>query len=93
MILRSAQSLTLRSMILRGVNLKKLEHLSEISTKTKTSLTHYSVAKASSNYEKNRSKISIEFPLKYDTEKSNDSSQYDTAQNLTPRSMILRGAL
>ena len=50
---------TPRSMILRGVNLKKLEHLGEISTKIKTILTHYySVAQAGSTYEKNRSKIS-----------------------------------
>ena len=45
-----------------------------------------------SNYEKNRSKISLDCPFKYDTENSNDSAQYDTVQNLTPRSMILRRA-
>ena len=64
-------------MILRGVNFEKLEHLGEISTKIKTILTHYSVAQAGSNYEKNRSKISLDCPFKYDTEKSNDSVQYD----------------
>ena len=79
-------------MILEGVNFEKLEHLGEISTKIKTILTHYSVAQAGSNYEKNRSKISLDCPFKYDTEKSNDSAQYDTAQNLTPHSLILRGA-
>ena len=31
-------------------------------------------------------------PFKYDAEKSYDSAQYDIAQNLTPRSMMLRGA-
>ena len=41
---------------------------------------------------KNRSKISLDCPFKYDTENSNDSAQYDTVQNLTPRSMILRRA-
>ena len=50
------------------------------------------MAQAGSNYEKNRSKISLDCPFKYDTETSNDSAQYDTAQNLTARSMILRGA-
>ena len=79
-------------MILEGVNFEKLEHLGEISTKIKTILTHYSVAQAGSNYEKNRSKISLDCPFKYDTEKSNDSAQYDTAQKFTPRNMILRGA-
>ena len=73
------QSLTPRSMILWGVNLEKLEHLGEISTKMETILTHYSVAQAGSNYEKNMSKISLDCPFKYDTEKSNDSAQYDAA--------------
>ena len=58
------------SMILRGVNFEKLEHLGEISTKIKTILTHYSLAQAGSNYEKNwGSKISLDCPFKYDTEK------------------------
>ena len=44
-----------------------------------------------SNYEKNRWKITFDCPLKKDTERSNDSAQQDTARNLTPRSIILRG--
>ena len=53
MAVDSAQyRVTPRSMILWGVNLEKLEHLGEISTKIKTILTHYSVAQAGSNYEK-----------------------------------------
>ena len=71
----SAQSLTPRSMILWGVNFGKLEHLGEISTKIKTILTHYSVAQAGSNYEKNRLKILVDCPFKYDSENSNDSAQ------------------
>ena len=35
----------------------------------------------------------LDCPLKKDTEKSLDSAQYDTAQNLTQRSIILRGTL
>ena len=49
------------------------------------------MTKADSNYETNRKKILFDCPYKKDTEKSIDSAQYDTAQNLTPRSMILRG--
>ena len=45
---------TSRSMILRGVNFERLEHLGKISTKIKTILTHNSMAQAGSNYEKNR---------------------------------------
>ena len=53
MAVESAQyRVTPRSMILRGVNFEKLEHLGEISTKIKTILTQYSVAQAGSNYEK-----------------------------------------
>ena len=33
------------------------------------------MAKADSNYEKNRQQISFDFPLKNDTEKSHDSTQ------------------
>ena len=42
--------------------------------------------------EKNRLKFSFDCPLKNDTEnkKLHDSAQYDTARNLTLRSMILR---
>ena len=53
-------------------------------------LNHYLVTKADLNYEKNRSKIKLDCPLKKDTEMSLDSAQYDTAWNLTRRSMILR---
>ena len=48
------------------------------------------MAKANSNYVKNRLKISLDYPFKWDTEKSHDSAQYDTVRNLTPRRMILR---
>ena len=54
-------------------------------------LNHYLVTKADSNYEKNRLKIKLDCPLKKDTETSLDWAQYDIAQNLTQRSMILRG--
>ena len=77
-------------MILRRVNLDKLEYLGENKTKFENISTHYSVAKADSNYEKNSSKILLDCPFKKDSEKSLDSAQYHTAQNLTPRSMILR---
>ena len=52
----TAGNLTPRSMIpvLRGVNLEKLEYLGENKTQNENILTHYSVAKADSNYEKNR---------------------------------------
>ena len=50
-------------------------------TKTENILAHYSVAKADSNYEKNRQQISFDFPLKNDTEKSHDSTQNDTVRN------------
>ena len=62
-------------------------------TKIENILTHYFVTKAVLNDEKNRSKILLDCPLKKDTEKSLDSAQYDTAQNLTQFSMILRGTL
>ena len=39
-------------MILRRVNLEKLEYLGENETKFENISTHYSVAKADSNYEK-----------------------------------------
>ena len=39
---------------------------------------------------KNKLKISLDRPYKKDTEKRHDSAQYDTARNLTPRSLILR---
>ena len=87
----TVQNLTTRSMILRGVNLEKLEYLGENEIKFENISAHYSVARADSNYEKNRSKISFDCPLKKDTEKSNESAQYHTAWNLTPRSIILRG--
>ena len=89
----TAQSLTPCSMILRGVNFEKLEHIGEISTKIKTILTHSQWPRQARIMKKNRLKILLDFPFKYDTEKSNDSAQYHTAQNLTLRSMILRGAL
>ena len=38
--------------VLRGVNLEKLEYLGENKTQNENILTHYSVAKADSNYEK-----------------------------------------
>ena len=50
------------------------------------------MTKADSNYETNRKKILFDCPFKKDTEKSLDSAQYDTARNLTQRSMILCGA-
>ena len=50
----TAQNLTLHSMIQHRVNLEKLEYLSENETKFKNISTHYSAARADSNYEKNR---------------------------------------
>ena len=47
------------------------------------------MAKANSNYVKNRLKISLDYPFKRDTEKPHDSAQDDTVRNLTPRRMIL----
>ena len=47
----TAGNLTPPSIILRGVNLKNLEHLGKNKIKKKNILTHYSVAKADSNYE------------------------------------------
>ena len=51
------------------------------------------MTRADTNFETNRKKILFDCPFKKDTEKSLDSGQYDTSQNLTPRSMILRGTL
>ena len=79
------------SMILRGVNFEKLEHLGEISTKIKTILTHYSVAQAGSNYEKTCLKSCWTVPLNM-IQKSQMtqhsmilcrtySTQYDTARS------------
>ena len=49
------------------------------------------MAKADSNYEeKKQFENSLDCPFKKDTEKSLDSAQYDTARNLTLRSIILR---
>ena len=48
------------------------------------------MTKAESNFEENRSKILLDCPLNKDMEKSLDSAQYDTARNLTQRSIILR---
>ena len=39
------------------------------------------MAKADSNYEKNRSKILFDLPFKKDTAKSHDSAQYDTERS------------
>ena len=58
---------------------------------TATKKKNYFVTKADSNYETNRKNISFDCSFKKDTEKSLDSAQYDTVQNLTPRSMILWG--
>ena len=59
----NAQNLTLRSMILRGTS-KKYEYLSENETKNETILTHWSVAQAGSNDEKNwGSKILLDCPF------------------------------
>ena len=80
MAIDSAQNLTPRSMILRRVNLKKLEYLDENETKFKNLSTHYLVAKADSNYEKKtvrKSRLTV--PLKRILE-----------SHLTPRSIILR---
>ena len=67
-------------MILRGVNLEKLEHLGKISTKIKTILTHYSVDQAGSNFEKKTGwKSCWNVPLNM-IQKS----------QMTPRSMMLR---
>ena len=88
----TAHSQAPRSIILRRVNLEKLEKLSEILIKIENILTHYFVTKADSNYEKKTGRKScLTVPLKKNTEKSLDYVQDDTAQNLTLRSMILRG--
>ena len=49
-------------MILRWVNLEKIEYFGENETKFEIILTHYSVATADSNYEKNMSKILFVYP-------------------------------
>ena len=49
------------------------------------------MAKAVSNYVKERVENLVLHPFKKDTEKSHDSAQYDTKRNLTLRSIILRG--
>ena len=49
---------TPRSIILRGVNFGKLAYLGENEIKFENIFTSYSVAKAESNYEINRAKIS-----------------------------------
>ena len=60
----TAQNFIPRSMILRGTS-KKFEYLGENETKNETILTHWSVAQAGSNYEKNWvSKISLDCPFK-----------------------------
>ena len=56
----------------------------KILTKIENILTNYFVTKADSNYETNRKKILLNCPFKKDSEKSHDSAQYDTVQNLTP---------
>ena len=59
----TTQNLTLRSIILRGDS-EKFEYLSEDETKNENILTHWSVAQAGSNDEKNwGSKISLDCPF------------------------------
>ena len=56
--------MTQRSIILRGTQ-EKYEYLGENETKNQTVLTHWSVAQAGSNDEKNwGSKISLDCPFK-----------------------------
>ena len=78
----TAQNLTPRSMILRRVNLEKLEYLGENETKFVNISTHYSVPARQTRImkKKNSSKILLDCPFKKDTEKS----------HLIPRSIILR---
>ena len=72
---------TLRSMILHRVNLEKLEYLGENETKFENISTHYSVAKADSNYEKKEVKKSrLTVPLKRILK-----------SHLTLRSIVLHG--
>ena len=60
----AAHNLTPPRIILRGA-LEKFEYLGENETKKKTILTHWSVAQAGSNDEKNwGSKISLDCPFK-----------------------------
>ena len=49
--------------VLRRINLEKIEYLCENETKFENILTLYSAAKADSNYETNRLKISFDCPL------------------------------
>ena len=49
------------------------------------------MAKADTNYVKKWVENLVCCPFKKDTKKSHDSVQYDTARNLTLRSIILRG--
>ena len=51
-------------MILRWFNLEKLEYLGEILTQIENILTHYSVAQAGSDNDKNWSKILLDCPFK-----------------------------
>ena len=48
------------------------------------------MAKAESNYVKKLEENLVGHPFKKNTKKSHDSAQYDTAWNLTLRSIILR---
>ena len=60
----TAQNLTQRGIILRGTS-KKFEYLGENETEFENILTHWSVAQAGSNDEKNwGSKISLDCPFK-----------------------------
>ena len=63
----TAQNLTPCGMILCRVNLEKLEFLGENETKFDNISTHYSVAKADSNYEKTVRKSRLTVPLRLTT--------------------------
>ena len=66
--------MTPHSMILRGDS-KKFEFISENETKNETNLTHWQLAQASSNDEKNQgSKISLDCPFKYKLQNSFNNS-------------------
>ena len=62
--------MTPHSMILRGDS-KKFEFISEIETKNETNLTHWPVAQAGANDEKNWGlKISLNCPFKVDSHRT-----------------------
>ena len=85
---QAACNLTLRSIILSGVNLKK----NWITWQNRNQNRKYfkPLLSGPGSLELWRKKIVV-LSFKKDTEKSHGSAQYDSVRNLTPRSIILGG--